>query len=83
MMAHVASAHDRWQEWRTIRLTSPELTGIDITKPDRRRLREKNILSFSVAPNGGREGRGYALDEFDLDRIVQSARAKDLIRPGY
>jgi hypothetical protein len=74
LMAHVANPHDRWQEWRTIRLAPPEFTGIDITKPDRRRLREENVLSFSVDPTGDREGRGYALIDFDLERVVKFAR---------
>lgn len=74
LMAHVASARDRWQEWRTIRLTAPGITGIDITKPDRRRLREENILSFSVDHRGDRAGRGYALIDFDLERVIDFAR---------
>jgi hypothetical protein len=48
-------ATDGWQRWSgPLRLTGPEWTGRDASKHDRRRWREKGILSFTakVVPQG-------------------------------
>lgn len=67
--AHVARAADRWNRWKTLHLTGPEYTVNDATKPDRRLLRDRNILSFTVDPNGQKLGRGIAIVDFCLDRL--------------
>lgn len=63
---HVASADDKWQSWKTLNLTGPEFTSNDACKHDRRLLMSKGILSFTADPNGRKEGRGYAIVDFDL-----------------
>jgi hypothetical protein len=72
-MCHVARAEDRWRTWQTFRLTGPEFSGIDISKPDRRRLAEHNILSFTADPRAREAGRGLAFLDFDMERIVRLA----------
>ncbi len=68
--AHVARAEDRWSRWQTLRLTGPEFVVNDATKPDRRLLHEQGILSFTVDPRGRQPGRGLAILEFELDRLL-------------
>jgi hypothetical protein len=70
--AHVARAADRWSRWQTVRLTGPELTVNDATKPDRRLLRDQNILSFTVDPQGQEPGRGVAIVDFDVQRLLDA-----------
>jgi hypothetical protein len=70
--AHVARAADRWSQWKTVHLTGPELTVNDATKPDRRLLRDRNILSFTADPNGQQPGRGMAIVDFCVDRLVDA-----------
>jgi len=72
-MAHVARATDRWSTWRTVQLTGPEITVIDITKPDRRRLQHENVLSFTVDNRGSKEERGYAFVDFAMEDIIKAA----------
>ncbi len=69
-MAHVARAADQWKEWRTFRLTGPEFNANDASKPDRRLLRERGILSFTADPNGRKSGRGFAILEFSMERLM-------------
>ncbi len=71
-MCHVARAEDRWRQWQTFRLTGPEFGGLDASKPDRRRLAEDNVLSFTADPRAQKPGRGFALLDFDMERIVRS-----------
>ncbi len=71
-LAHVARAEDAWEDWRTIRLTGPEFTVNDATKPDRRLLQEQGILSFTADPKGQEPGRGVAILEFELERIMEA-----------
>lgn len=70
--AHVARAADRWNRWQTVRLTGPDLIVNDATKPDRRLLRDRNILSFTVDPRGQEPGRGVAIVDFDLSRLLDA-----------
>ncbi len=72
-MGHVARAEDRWRQWQTFRLTGPGFGGIDVSKPDRRRLAEHNILSFTADPRAQQAGRGFAFLDFDMERIVRLA----------
>lgn len=71
--AHVAQAADRWSQWKTLHLTGPEFTCHDATKPDRRLLRDRNILSFTADPNGGKPNRGIAILDFRLERLLEAA----------
>lgn len=72
--AHVARADDGWRKWRTIRLTRPEFTCGDISKPDRRRLLEEGILSFTANPKAQEEGTGYVFLDFDMKRILDAVK---------
>lgn len=74
-VCHVARAENDWSEWRSFRLTGPEWRVNDTTKPDRRRLREENILSFSADPLGLEDGGGFGFLDFDMRRIVEFAAA--------
>ncbi|MCC5905154.1 MAG: BNR repeat-containing protein [Balneolaceae bacterium] len=74
-ISHIAREEDQWGKWQSLRLTGPEFTGLDVSKPDKRRLQETNILSFTADHRGNMDGRGYAFLDFDLKRIV------DLTRP--
>lgn len=69
--AYLAQAEDDWEEWRHLRLTGPEFRVNDISKPDRNRLREENVLSFTVDPRGGKEGSAFGFLDFDLSRIAE------------
>jgi hypothetical protein len=73
-MAHVARARDRWRQWQTIQLTGPEFAVNDATKPDRRLLRDRNILSFTADPKSLEGGSGLSFLDFSIERIVASAR---------
>ncbi|MDZ7616680.1 MAG: hypothetical protein U1E05_06730, partial [Patescibacteria group bacterium] len=44
----MARAAERWSTWQTLQLTGPEFTATDATKPDRRLMRERNVLSFTA-----------------------------------
>lgn len=68
--AHVARAADRWSRWQTLQLTGPEFVVNDATKPDRRLLRDRGILSFTVNPHGQKPGTGIAILDFDLERLL-------------
>ena len=68
--AHVARAADRWSRWQTLQLTGPEFVVNDATKPDRRLLRDRGILSFTVDPHGQQSGRGIAILDFRLERLL-------------
>ncbi len=68
--AHIALPEDQYRAWRTIRLTGPDFRVNDLSKPDRRRLREENILSFTADPKGRQNGSGFAFLDFDLGRIL-------------
>ena len=70
--AHLARAADQWSTWQTLQLTGPEFSAGDASKPDRRLLREQNILSFTVDPNGKKSGRGMAILDFHVDRLVEA-----------
>lgn len=72
-MCHVARAEDRWRHWQTFRLTGPEFGGSDVSKPDRRLLAEDTVLSFTADPKARESGRGFALLDFDMKRIVRLA----------
>jgi hypothetical protein len=73
-ICHVARAEDKWKTWRTVRMTGPEHRVNDVTKHDRRRLREENILSFTVDPRGSEEGSGFAFLDFSIDRLLSFER---------
>jgi hypothetical protein len=70
--AHVARAADRWSDWKTVHLTGPELTVNDASKPDRRLLRDRNILSFTADPHGQEPQRGMAIVDFQLQRLLDA-----------
>ena len=70
LMAHVARPCDDWQTWTTLRLTGPEFWVTDVTKPDRRLLRDHGILSFTANPSPRNEDFGFAILEFDMHRII-------------
>ena len=63
----VASPKNQWRDWKILSLTGPDYTSNNACKHDRRLLQEKNILSFTVDPNGKKESSGYAILEFDVD----------------
>jgi hypothetical protein len=71
--AHVARAADRWSRWKTLHLTGPEFTCDDTTKPDRRLLRDRNLLSFTADPHGGQPSRGFAIIDFRIERLIEAA----------
>ncbi len=73
---HVAFAEDRWERWATFLMTGPEFTAPDACKHDRRLLRERGVLSFACDPNGGQDGRGFAVLDFSVERLVTAARAQ-------
>lgn len=73
---HVALAEDQWARWATFLMTGPEFTATDACKHDRRLLRDQGLLSFACDPNGTREGRGFAILDFDVSRLVAAARAQ-------
>jgi len=74
IMAHTASAENNWTDWRTVQLTGPEHTYLDASKPDRRRLKEANTLSFTVDPKGLVDGeRGFSFLDFPIEALSSSA----------
>jgi autotransporter-associated beta strand protein len=73
IMAHAASARSGWTDWRTHVMTGPEYTYLDASKPDRRRLKESNILSLTADPNALTGGpRGFAFLDFPLENFTRS-----------
>lgn len=69
-VCHVAHAEDAWSTWRSFRLAGPQWRANDATKPDRRRLREENTLSFSADPMAQEPGNGFGFLDFDIQRIA-------------
>ena len=67
---HTALAADDWAEWRTAQLAGPEYTYTDASKPDRRRLREHNILSITADPRAQMSGRGFAFIDVGVQRLT-------------
>lgn len=76
-VCHVAHADDAWSTWRSFRLGGPQWRVNDTTKPDRRRLREENILSFSADPRAQEPGSGFGFLDFDIRRIARFAAQQD------
>jgi hypothetical protein len=73
IMAHAASARSGWTDWRTHALTGPEYTYLDASKPDRRRLKDSNILSLTADPNAVTGGaRGFAFLDFPMENLILS-----------
>jgi len=70
---HVAFSEDDYKEWHTFLLTDETITTNDAPKHDRRLLRERGILSFTVNPLAGEGGHGYAFIDFSLDRLKAAA----------
>ncbi len=71
-MAHVAHPVDNWAEWRTLQLTGPEITANDASKPDRRLLRDRGVLSFTVDPRAQTPGRGFAFVDFHIHALLSA-----------
>lgn len=72
-LAHIARAEDHWIHWTTVRLTGPELTANDATKPDRRLLQRRGVLSFTVDARGQQPGRGFGVVDFTVDHLLEAA----------
>lgn len=70
LRSFIAKAEDQWAKWNLLELTGPAYTSNNACKHDRRRLKEKGILSFTADPNGEQEGSGYAILEFDVKDIL-------------
>ena len=69
---HAARSSDAWQAWKTIRLTGPEFTVGDVSKHDRRLLRDRGILSFTADRNGLKPGSGFAILDFAIPRLMHA-----------
>ncbi len=70
---HTALANDNWSRWQTAQLAGPEYTYTDASKPDRRRLREHNILSITADPRAQMSGQGFAFIDVDVQRLEDMA----------
>ena len=79
-MAYVAHPRDSWTEWTLLQLTGPELTANDASKPDRRLLRERGTLSFTVDPKGLEPGRGFAIVDFNIPALLSAIETADAVR---
>ncbi len=73
-LCHVALAKDNYQTRATFPLTDATFNITDASKPDRRLLKNKGILSFTVDPSGNSEQRAFALVDFSLNRILEEAQ---------
>ncbi len=74
-LAHVAGPDSDYSDWRTVRLTGPEFRVNDVSKHDRRRLREENLLSFTADPLGNESGSGFAFLDFCIERLAGSSES--------
>lgn len=72
---HVAFAKDQYQTRATFLLTDPTYNITDASKPDRRLLKNEDILSFTVDPSGNNENRAFGLVDFKMDRLLQEAES--------
>ena len=76
-MAHAARAENEWQDWKSLRLTASYYRVNDVSKPDFRRLREDNILSFTADPKALEEGSGFAFLDFSIERLLEEMEREE------
>ncbi len=74
---YLAKSDDKWKKWSLYKLTDENLTCNDPPKHDRRLLKNKGILSFTVDPKGKKEGRGYAILDFNIKNLVSASKSHD------
>ena len=73
---YLAKADEKWKTWVLCSLTDESFTCNDLPKHDRRLLKNKGILSFTVDPKGKKEGCGYTILDFNIKDLVAYAQKK-------
>ena len=71
---HIAFAKEAYQRWVTLPMTDARFTFQDACKHDRWRLAADGVLSFCGETDEGGGQKGFAIVDFEINRLVEKAR---------